>query len=328
MAKKPARRTKAITVADEFKIGQFQFGMSGNTHGSVKQQVHDGDTVGLSTGLNFSTRLLGVDAPEVSFTIRTKDNFIDIGHDRWKKFWTSGAWKNMPLKPAVRSHLSGRIGDGTAVAANHKKHASLAHKELESLIEADMQAAGRTKDDFRLFLAFSYEILDRYARFLCYLNADKINFTAPKRPNRLSYNERMLRTGAVAPYFIYPNIQPFLKIDPFAAANITPGGFWKVMKSDKAKALRAARQAVAAARSAGDGIFDAQDPLILLPYEIRFLARLGSKGPERHVIDLGKPGSNNLLRPEKYFTIKNIEDRLFIGDEFVPLFQLNGWKVS
>ena len=46
---------------------------------------------------------------------------------------------------------------------------------------------------------------------------------------------------------------------------------------------------------------------MLLPYELRFIARLGSKGPDRFVIDLGKPGSNKILKPEKYFSIARLE---------------------
>jgi hypothetical protein len=85
---------------------------------------------------------------------------------------------------------------------------------------------------------------------------------------------------------------------------------------------------VAAARQAGKGVFAPNgEGLMLLPYELRFIARLGSKGPDRFVIDLGKPGSNKILKPEKYFSIARLEDRLFVAKEFVPLFTLNGWQV-
>jgi hypothetical protein len=83
---------------------------------------------------------------------------------------------------------------------------------------------------------------------------------------------------------------------------------------------------IAAARAAGKGVFSTGDPLILLPYETRFIARLGSIGPDRFVIDLGEPGGNKILKPEAYFSIANVEDRLFIPREFVPLFTLNGWQ--
>ena len=158
---------------------------------------------------------------------------------------------------------------------------------------------------------------------LCYLHPERANFAPPKKASELSYNERLLLSGSAAPYFIFPNIEPFVKIQPFDAANLSPAGFWNVI--DGAKKLQDARKGVAAARAAGTGIFDSQNPLILLPYEIRFIARKDSKGPDRHVIDLGQSGGSTILKPEKYHTIAKLEDRLFISKEFVPLFLLNGW---
>lgn len=318
--------TKAIEVNGFVKKGHFKLGMWGAKRGSPAREVHDGDTVGLSTPLNFACRFLGVDAPEISFTIRTKDTFIGIGAAKWKVFWTSGEWKNMPLAPALLDHLSQRIGDGDAVASNHETYAKQAEKELTNMVLADQEASATSDDDFQFFLAFGYEVLDQYGRMLCYLNAERAIFTPPAAPNVLSYNERLLGNGAAVPYFIFPNLQPFLAGQPFNADAITPAGFWKSVNA--AARLKQARQLVAAARTAGNGVFKPADPLILLPYEIRFLARLGSTGPDRYVINLGTPGENKLLKPEDYFTIANIEDRLFIPREFVPLFALNGWQVQ
>lgn len=320
-----SKPTKAIEVNGIFKKGHFKLGMRGAKRGSPAQEVHDGDTVGLNTPLNFSSRFLGVDAPEISFTIRTKDTFVSIGDAKWKAFWTTGAWKNMPLDPALLNHLSARIGDGTTVASNHERHAKQAEKELTDMILAEQQASATTNEDFQFFLAFGYEVLDQYGRMLCYLNAERAIFTPPAMPNPLSYNERLLASGAALPYFIFPNLQPFLAGQPFNADAIKPVGFWKEVNA--ATKLKRARQAVAAARAAGNGVFASGDPLILLPYELRFLARLGSTGPDRYVIDLGNPGGTKMLKPEDYFSIANVEDRLFIPREFVPLFALNGWQV-
>ena len=71
------------------------------------------------------------------------------------------------------------------------------------------------------------------------------------------------------------------------------------------------------------GIFDGSDPLRLLPFEIRFLAR--RRPPDRWIIDLGKDDVV-LIKPQKYYTLPNIEDRLFIPEEYVPLFVDAGWK--
>ena len=320
------KRTKALQVNGIFKTGQFLLGNFGSKQGTVAQEVHDGDTVGLRTPLNFSSRFLGIDTPEVSFTIRTKDTFVSLGNAKWKAFFTSGDWKNMPLVPALKSHLVGRIGNGSTVAANHDKLAKKAQRELENMIKADLAATGKTESDFLFFLAFSYEFLDQYGRMLCYLHADRENYTAPAAPNKLSYNERMLATGWAAPYFIFPNLQPFMSGQPFDAANLTPVAFWKTV--NQSSKLKAARKAVADARAAGLGVFDPNDRLILLPYELRFIARLNSKGPDRYVIDLRNSGGNTIVKPEKYFSIANLEDRLFIPKEFVPLFTQNGWQVA
>lgn len=315
-------------IGNNIKIGNFQFGFHGPQHGSVKQIVHDGDTVSLNTPLNFSTRFLGIDTPEVSFNIRN-DAFISLSNQKWTDFFTSGDWKNnFPVPPALRNHLIMRIGDGTKVAPNHDKHSKAATVALETMIQADLDLAtaqtARTKDNFEFFLAFGYEFLDQYGRFLCYLSADEANFN-PKLRNP-SCNEQQLANGMAVPFFIYPNIQPFLSKPPFDKANLNPIGFWNNINA--ANKLQAARKSVSDARTAKIGVFDAIDPLILLPYELRFIARKDTKGPDRFVIDLGNVGSNVILKPEKYFKIKNYEDRLFIPKEFVPLFLLNGWQIQ
>jgi len=322
-----AKPTKALETNGVVKKGHFKLGLWGAQRGTPAQMVHDGDTVGLNTALNFSSRFLGIDAPEISFTIRTKDTFVGVGNEKWTTFWTSGEWKNLPIGVALMQHLESRIGDGTRVAANHERLAKQAEATLTQLIEADITASGKTREQFEFFLSFGYEFLDQYGRMLCYLNAERTMFTAPVAADPLSYNERLLGTGAVVPYFIFPNLQPFMAGQPFDAASIAPGGFWPRVQA--AGKLSAARQAVAAARQAAKGVFALNGQgLLLLPYELRFIARLGSKGPDRYVVDLGKPGGNKILKPEKYFSIAKLEDRLFIAKEFVPLFTLNGWQIS
>jgi hypothetical protein len=45
------------------------------------------------------------------------------------------------------------------------------------------------------------------------------------------------------------------------------------------------------------------------------------------VIDLGQPGTDTLLDPELYFTIENVEDRMYIPGNYGEYFQLAGWKL-
>jgi endonuclease YncB( thermonuclease family) len=309
-------------------MGHFRFGFHGGSYGSVKQIVHDGDTVSLSTPLNFGSRFLGIDTPEVSFNIRD-ERFVSLDSPKWTQFFSSGAWKQgLTLSPELENHLTAKIGDGTKVAPNHAKHSGNATKALENLMQADLDAAtaqtGKTKENFDLFLAFGYEFLDRYGRLLCYLHADRNNFNPLQ--NKESYNVQQLINGMAVPYFIYPNIAPFLYIDTFDKTTSTPTKFWNAING--ATKLKFARTAVQNARLTGKGIFDAADPLLLLPYELRFIARKNATGPDRFVIDLSQTGNNVILKPESYFLINNYEDRLFIPRELVPMFEENGWTIQ
>ena len=73
-----SKPTKALETNGAIKKGHFKLGLWGQGRGTPAQVVHDGDTVGLNTALNFSSRFLGIDAPEISFTIRTKDTFVGV----------------------------------------------------------------------------------------------------------------------------------------------------------------------------------------------------------------------------------------------------------
>lgn len=48
--------------------------------------------------------------------------------------------------------------------------------------------------------------------------------------------------------------------------------------------------------------------------------------PGRWVIDLAKK-QNELLDPQKYYIVE-IEDRLYISPEYVPMFEKKGWELS
>jgi hypothetical protein len=209
---------------------------------------------------------------------------------------------------------------GPGVAINQHQHASAAEDELEEEVLKDMEVLGKSKDDFQFFLVFAYEIMDRYGRLLCFINRDQPNRTDPE-PRPRSYNERLLEAGRVSPYFIWPNINPFGVRESVAAAVIPPGAASDTANEDKT--LRSAREWFRNARQQKTGIFDEQNPLRLEPFELRFLARRCP--PNRWVIDLGK-NNNVLIKPQEYYTIPNVEDRLFIPEEYVPLFIGAGWQ--
>jgi hypothetical protein len=60
--------------------------------------------------------------------------------------------------------------------------------------------------------------------------------------------------------------------------------------------------------------------------ELRTVAK-GSR-PGRCVIDLGNPGSNVMLPPERYFEIGNVEDRLYVPENFAEYFSMCGWEMN
>ena len=88
--------------------------------------------------------------------------------------------------------------------------------------------------------------------------------------------------------------------------------------------LGPAREWVREARERGDGIFERNNQLMLQPFELRFLSR--RKAPTRWVIDLSDSGTRTLLQPVNYHTVGNIEDRLFVPEEYVPLFVEQDWQ--
>jgi hypothetical protein len=176
-------------------------------------------------------------------------------------------------------------------------------------------AAG-DREKFKLFVAFAHEVMDGYGRLLGYLNREQAS--APRPPD---YNGRLLAAGAALPYFIWPNVNPFRKQGALTDAVPVPGT--AALLASREKALRDARLAVRAAREAGAGVFNRDDPLKLEPFELRFLA--GRRAPNRWVIDLSSD-SDQLLPPQRYIEIARPEDRLFVPAEYVPLFEQRGWR--
>lgn len=310
------------------KMGTARFGFHGKNMGSVRQIVYDGDTANVHLSNNLGVRFLGIDSPEMSFPLPGSSTFVKLNNPQWDALFVSGKWREgLQLDPGLMFDLAQRIGNGNGVAQNHAALADAAQKSLEEIMLEDLAKSGKTKEEFSLFMAFAHEFLEGYGRLLCYLNSGTENYSdlkVAKEISRLSYNERQLNNGAAVPYFIWPNVQPFLGKRPFAKENIEPLGFWRLIKG--AGKLNAARKAVRDARNAGLGIFNPANPLRVMPFELRFISR--KKGPDRFVIDLGALGSNRLLKPEDYYTIENPEDRLHIPSEYVQLFLSFGWQVG
>jgi endonuclease YncB( thermonuclease family) len=291
---------------------------------TVDNAVHDGDTVKVDPDGNISTRFLGIDTPEVSFTLPdAPKTFRPISSAQWTTFLTDPFAAGQPLfdpplAPALIADLQTRLGPDCAT--NHAAHAAAATQALKGMIETDRTQNGDTLDTFKFFLAFATDVIDRYGRFLAYLNRD-----TPNPPRPLTYNERLLAGGWAVPYFIWPNINPFRAQPSLTEAVPTPG------QPINDPSLDRARQSVRDARAAHAGIFEVANPLALLPFELRFLARVTKRGaqqfrsgPERWVIDL-TADNDQLLAPYRYTEIPHAEDRLFVPAEYTPLFIDKGW---
>jgi endonuclease YncB( thermonuclease family) len=297
--------------------GLFGPGIHGSGPGSVAQQVHDGDTVNVRAIGNLSVRFLGIDTPEVSFTLPGSSQFRSIGDEAWDAFLSNPfapGWPPLDLDAGLRANLDARLGAGAAL--NHAQHAEAAHRALEQAIQDDLSARGLTKETFQFFAAFTREIVDRYGRLLAWLN---VNDPSVNRPT--DYNTRLLEQGLATPYFIWPNVDPWRSRGSLLDAALPPGPFRQ--EADGAGKLRDARQAVARARANGEGIFAAAAPLRVQAFELRFLAQ--RRSPDRWVIDLGS-NAPTLIRPENYYTVANLEDRLFVPADYVPLFERVGWQ--
>lgn len=317
--------SKAITTLDSgLTVGYALLGRHGEGRGSPIQQVHDGDTVIVEAAGNLSVRFLGIDTPEVSFTLPGSTQFRTIGNAAWDAFLSAplaGAPAEFlnALGQPLQQHLANATGPGCA--ANHAHHAAQAHRQLEVLVTADMAALQQDKSTFHFFMAFANEAMDGYGRLLCFLNRRQDHPTLPT-PRPASYNERMLQAGLASPYFIWPNVNPFLLQPSLTKAVPAPGNLAAIATG--ANGLGPARQWVHQAREQAMGIFDRDNPLRLQPFELRILAR--REPPSRWLIDLADPGTTTLLRPASYLRVPNPEDRLFIPAAYVPLFVEAGWQ--
>jgi endonuclease YncB( thermonuclease family) len=298
-------------------IGHAGLGFRGGVPGSVRQQVHDGDTINVRAIGNIGVRFLGVDAPEISFKLPGEEGFTGLCDIKWERY-LSDPFTNWPhesrLDEDLIDYLKAKIKPG--VAMNHHRHATQAEDELEKEVSRDLEDLGQSVEEFQFFLAFAYEVMDRYGRLLGFINRYQ-----PKGKRPLSYNERLLQAGVISPYFIWPNINPFREKRPLANAVIEPNKAKE--EADRDKLLRKAREGVQRARRKGKGIFNPNEPLQLEPFEVRFLA--DQRRPTRWAIDLSK-NDDILIKPQKYYTIKNQEDRLYIPEEYVSLFVEKGWK--
>jgi endonuclease YncB( thermonuclease family) len=307
---------ESIIRGDRVKYLLSTCGYYRDKPGSIQQITHDGDTIKIFNQGNISVRFLGIDTPEISFTLDGK-TFISTENTKWKEYFADidAHWPTMKtdLGEPLYTNLHGRI-DGRDVAANHYTHAVAAKNGLVALIEKDVAASSAGADAFVFFLALSYEMFDTYGRVLAFVHKNDVT----NKP--LSYNYALLDAGLALPYFIWPNINPYRKeASILAAAYANPREFLKKTRDDDQ--LANARKSVDDARKNKKGMF-AADGLMLEAFELRCLARRSA--PSRAFIDLNSDDPV-IKRANEYFTVLP-ENRLFIPDHYEPLFREKGWK--
>ncbi|RPH65937.1 MAG: hypothetical protein EHM78_24510 [Myxococcaceae bacterium] len=309
---------KAIDqTKDGLTIGHGGFGEHGQGVGSAAQMSHDEDPINTRAIGNIAVRFLGVDTPEVSFTLPGSKAFTGIGSSEWADFLKdpfAAQYGPLSLDAALVADLKSRLGPEAGAA--HAAAARKAREALLALVQADQGATSNA--DFRFFLAFASEVTDRYGRLLAYINLDQPG--VPKAQRLETYNERQLKAGMAFPYFIWPNVNPFRK-QASLVASVPASADAPAVQHEAA--LKSARDAVRAARTGHRGIFSG--PALVEPFELRYLA--GRRAPDRWVIDLGSTGAKakTLFPPQTYFRIPT-EDRLWVPEEYVPLFVEKGWK--
>ena len=159
-------------------------------------------------GFLASTRL------KLQFNVPLKDGrnlFKPIDDPAWQEFLADPFVRDYPLfNPALdKSGSSLARASRTNPALNHMRHAKLARAALIDFMKGDMQQLGAQSTNFLLFHAYAYDFLDRYGRLLAFVHPDQ----PAGQPRLPSYNDRSLTAGVASPYFIWPNIDPFLMID-------------------------------------------------------------------------------------------------------------------
>src|SRR6266487_4660202 len=291
--------------------------------GTINQQVHDGDTVTSLLDGNLGIRFWAwMPRRSASPCPATRDSFPSPTRPGSRSWPTRSppACRRFPRRCRPSCTPSSPVGSALARQPTMPGLGTVASGALRELVRADVAALGQTEATFRLFCAFAHEVMDGFGRLLCFLNRQQPSAPDPG-PRPRSYNERMLQAGWVVPYFIWPNIDPFRRHGSLIDAVPKPGTA-NTLAEQQGGALQVARQFVRDARAQHLGLFEQADPLRLLPFELRFLARRAA--PERWVIDLGR-NDDTLIAPQAYFQVRAPEDRLFVPAEYVPLFVEKGW---
>ena len=119
--------------------------------GTPAQTVHDGDTVNVQLDGNLGLRLLGIDTPEISFSLPS-GQFAGLEDPRWTAF-LSDPWSDQwgPMSTAIPASLKAflQAKTGPQAAMTHYEHAVASREEFRKLVEQDMQILQQDPATFR-----------------------------------------------------------------------------------------------------------------------------------------------------------------------------------
>ncbi len=211
------------------------------------------------------------------------------------------------------------------LVANNLHHGQKAQAAFLAMVEQDKRELGQEENNFDFHRAVSFDSHDSSGKPLVFLNCFQASQTYPVRP--VSYNERLLLGGWVAPRFVWPNIEPFrskamLSGGLLKAAVIAPGTARQ--EADRSRKLRRVLAGIHVARLEWRGIYNPDDGLIATPTELRVLF---GAAPSHWLINLDA-NDDVLLHPSCFQEIAKPENRLFIAARYVQLFVERGWGLS
>jgi hypothetical protein len=289
-----------------------------NAFNSFAARVNSRSPLNLDGSLRLEmggVRLVGLDVPFERLRGPVASNRAStVAFD--ERFWHA---KALVARLAVMSGLSSGLRDHllaqfkTSDPAAWRRQLGLFASQFKSELEFDRQAL--KADALEVFITPADA-----AEPLAFVNRFQPDALEPAlRP--ASYNQRLLRAGAVLPYFVWPHLEPFwskAREDGLAAAVIPPGQ--ARLMADRSRTLRTVLADVHAARLEARGVH--AQPLGLAPFEVQFL--LEGRVPNASVIDLDG-SQTTLLEPQAYWRIEQPENRLFIPARHRQLFIDAGW---
>jgi hypothetical protein len=81
------------------RVGYVGLGYRVEVTGSVRQEVHDGDTIKAKPISNLSIRFLGIDSPEIIFQLSGRKEFLGLSNELWTEFLSdpfASKWQQPP----------------------------------------------------------------------------------------------------------------------------------------------------------------------------------------------------------------------------------------